>query len=349
MSGYGPSLADVAEANYTCFDEEVTEGLFTQSCPPLLLCYDNGTGTEKCHCGNQVLASNWPYCDEKSSSSWMPIISVVLVNIFCFYNVVWGIWMITRLKILGQLSVNAVTKALGFCTLSAVACLINQLVVFISMIVQSEQIHVAYMAPGLGINSITLALFGFGVVLCYLSIPLLWIDISSAGMNRAESAKRKERSEKIVKFVSVGFVTSFVAFAAVMGVPNTGIYCIFWLFILTVVFNYGGRSMTKQMRSSGDKMKDQALAITKFVYSFTFGLFSYVLTLGWMFTAGNDPGAFWLPTLLVYATLAAFPNFALRYVQASLAKKLKKIKKGVVVASSTSSTSSTEVVTSGVE
>ena len=99
------------------------------------------------------------------------------------------------------------------------------------------------------------------------------------------------------------------------------------------------------MLSSGDKMKEQANAIMLFVSSFTGCVFMYVVCIVW-FMIGNkvdvdeNPRNWWLPAILLYATLNMIVNCSLRYIHASLAKKLKKIKNGVVVASTVSSTDS---------
>ena len=74
---------------------------------------------------------------------------------------------------------------------------------------------------------------------------------------------------------------------------------------------------------TGDKMKDQADAIKAFNRNFTLGVVLYVFSIGWMLNSGNDPRGYWFPTVLVGNEMGLFTNFALRYLQVTLAKKLK--------------------------
>ena len=195
-----------------------------------------------------MLSTGFPECNKLSKDSWKPILVSALSVSLAIYNVVWGLWMVTKLRILGELKANAVTKALGFSVMSAFAGLMHQGCEFLHMLIMDRGFHVTYYYPGTGINTLSLCVLGFGIVLCDLSIPLLWIGIVTAGMNKADSAKKMARSEKIVKNLSITFVVSFIACAAVLGLPNTGVYSVLWFLGLTFPFNYGGRVMSKQVR-----------------------------------------------------------------------------------------------------
>ena len=99
------------------------------------------------------------------------------------------------------------------------------------------------------------------------------------------------------------------------------------------------------MLASGDKMKDQANAIMRFVKTFTGCIILYVVCIMWFVMTNQqhvdeNPANWWLPAILLYATLNMIVNGSLRYIHASLAKKLKKIKNGVVIPSSVESSSS---------
>ena len=195
-----------------------------------------------------MLSTGFPECNELSKESWKPILVSGMSASLAFYNMAWGFWMVAKLRILGELKSNAVTKALGFSVMSAFAGLVHQGSEFLHMLIMNRGFHVAYYYPGTGINTISLCVLGFGIVLCDLSIPLLWIGIVTAGMNKADSAKKTARSKKIVKNLSIAFVVSFMACAIFLGLPNTGVYSVLWFIGLTFPFNYGGRVMSKQVR-----------------------------------------------------------------------------------------------------
>ena len=82
-------------------------------------------------------------------------------------------------------------------------------------------------------------------------------------MNKADSAKKTARSEKIVKYLSITFIVTFIACAAFLGLPNTGLYSVLWFIGLTLPFNYGGRVMSKQVR---DEWNGRSLSRFSAVY-----------------------------------------------------------------------------------
>jgi hypothetical protein len=203
---------------------------------------------------------------------------------------------------------------------------------------------VAFYKPGAGIGTLSLTFLGFGAVMTNLSIPLLWIQIASSGMNKGEAATRKAKAEKFVKVMSGIFIFTFVGVAFAAGMGTTGLYSILWLLGFLAAFNVGGRKIRTQLTANDKEGRNTEAvnSIMMYVRSYTFGLFLYIVSIMWFLSASGaseDPHGWWLPALLIYVSLNLLVNFNLRYLYASLKKKLNKGKRGAVADSSTASSS----------
>ncbi|GMI03779.1 hypothetical protein TrVE_jg5432 [Triparma verrucosa] len=310
-------------------------------------CYANATGGMQCQC-SVVVINTGEDCDRNcgcmSSSSWQPIIVSLISNSLALYNLCWALWMCRKLFILKEFKRNAVTEALFWGVVCAFAGLIHDSMELLGMFLLDADFHTAFYMPGTGVGSISLSIVGFGIVSCDLSIPLLWINISSGGMNKAEVAERKKKAEKTVNILLGIYLLSFLGIAAVMGNGITGLYAILWLLGITLNFNYGGRMMRKQLTENDKEGRNtEAIkGIMVFVRGFTVSFILYVLSIGWFVVssgANEDPAAWWLPALMIYISINLMVNCNLRYVHTSLKKKFSKIKNGVVMPSSTTASS----------
>ncbi|GMH61669.1 hypothetical protein TL16_g10015 [Triparma laevis f. inornata] len=317
-------------------------------------CYANSTGGLQCQCANIVINTSEDcdtFCGCQSSSSWQPIIVSLLSNCLCVYNLVWGIWMCHKLIILKEFKRNAVTEALLWSVLCTLGGMVHESMELLGMFLIDPSYHQAFYMPGTGIGSLSLAAVGFGVVNCDLSIPLLWINISSGGMNKGEVASRKKKAEKTVKILLGFYLLTFLGIAVVMGMSNTGLYAILWLLAITITFNYGGRMMRKQLTENDKEGRNMEAVkgIMTFVRSFTLAFLFYLISIVWFIVAGTneDPKAWWLPALLIYISINLMVNCNLRYVHTSLKKKFSKIKNGVVMPSTTASSAASTASTVG--
>ena len=145
---FGPPLEVSEENDYACMDQEVTDGIYRRPCPTLMGCYENATGSPQCQCGSVIIPGNFPDCNEWSDQSWLVALLCGVSVLLTLWNMVWSVWIIWRLHTLKVLTVNAVTKALAFCTLSSIPGFIHRFCEFAQMFIQSEEFHLAYYYPG---------------------------------------------------------------------------------------------------------------------------------------------------------------------------------------------------------
>ena len=212
MSTFAPTREQSAEIDWKCMIDEVNDAEFTQSCPLMMSCFPNANmnGNLTCQCGAVVIPSldSFPDCNEKSADSWKPMLVSALSVTLALYNVCWGLWIIYRLRLANEFMWNAVTKALVFCCVSAVSGFLHQFLEFVGMIIQNADFHRVYYNPGVGISQVGLAMLGFGMILCDLRIPLMWIGISWSGL--ASTKILMYRMEILVRVLSWIYFATFI-------------------------------------------------------------------------------------------------------------------------------------------
>jgi hypothetical protein len=125
---------------------------------------------------------------------------LLVINVLtAFGTFCWGAWIIYMLRKLKQLSFNAITQCLCLSIASTVFLLIHQAGELYFVASPNMADHKAfYGIPS--ISQVTLTVMGLVLVLSDLKIPLLWLQIASSGMNKAEAEKVRpdeERSDKL--------------------------------------------------------------------------------------------------------------------------------------------------------
>mmetsp|Transcript_24659 Transcript_24659/g.49030 ORF Transcript_24659/g.49030 Transcript_24659/m.49030 type:complete len:380 (-) Transcript_24659:1632-2771(-) len=356
---YTPTREYTANNDWACYDVTQSDPEYTLPCPLMMDCWslnketavkfeqfvNNATvtegspgwksfaaGDEVCQCGTIALldpiGDNFPTCNEKGPNSGLPI-ALGFINIAVFLIVIgWGLWIVFALKKLKQFQFNPVTQALLLTIGGGVFGLIQQGVETAGMLVNDMGLHRAFYQPP-GINSFCLAGIGACMVLSDFAIPLLWLQIASSGMNKAEAEARKKRSEKQVKWASIIFTVTFLAAFVVGGASLAGGYSILWVGFILVIFNVGGRKLRAKLHKPGEEPTKTIKDIMFYVRSITVCVIFYlVVTTMFVLSAStwndNSPERWWLWALLVYHTLGQCLMLNTRYIRRSLDKKLKK-------------------------
>ena len=192
---------DVAQAaNWTCIENSE---LFVNPCPVLMSCYyseelGDVNDVPTCHCGGimRLGQDNFPVCDTYGSMSWLPI-CMALINIgFLLTCVGWGTWMLVTLKKLEQLHFNDITICLLFTMASSSFELLHQACEFIQMLILDLEFQVTFSGTP-GIAQVGLTGLGCFLVMADLKIPLLWMQIATSGMNKAEAERKKKLVGKV--------------------------------------------------------------------------------------------------------------------------------------------------------
>mmetsp|Transcript_4584 Transcript_4584/g.8513 ORF Transcript_4584/g.8513 Transcript_4584/m.8513 type:complete len:351 (+) Transcript_4584:1364-2416(+) len=323
-----PSMDQAAANGFRCFDDDQ----FQKPCPWIMDCWPNATGHEMCQCGTIAMLGNdnFPECTF-GSMSWLPVLIGTLNIILSLINLSWGLWMVKSLSAMKEFKMNPVTKALVLTMLASVFQFVHQSVETAEMFLRDTALHESmYNAPGVG--SVTIGMVGVCMVLSDLAIPLLWIQIASAGMNKADAAARQQRVAKMVNCASVFWFVTLMGIWVTIGTTAVAGYSLLWTIGIMVTFNVGGRKLRKQLTKPGEEPSKTVMDIMFFVRGVSFFIVMYVVCIG-LFVVGssdprNSPPRNWSTAVgLGYHALAQALFMNMRYIRRSLDKKLTKFQK----------------------
>ncbi|GMH86680.1 hypothetical protein TL16_g10619 [Triparma laevis f. inornata] len=224
--------------------------------------------------------------------------------------------------------------ALSFTIASSFFGTMHQGVETIQMLVNDVDLHATFYG-GEGIptpfGSLCLAGIGAFLVLADFAIPLLWIQIASAGMNKADAATRAKKANKFTQCMSGFFTISFLGIWFMGGATAGGSYSILWMMIICGLFNIGARKLRAQLAKPGEEQTKTITDIMSFVRSMTIGMVLYILVVV-MFIMNsadklsNDSHKWFLWAGLLYHMLGWLIYLNMRYIRSSLDKKLSKLK-----------------------
>ena len=114
-------------------------------------------------------------------------------------------------------------------------------------------------------------LIGFGIVVTNLKIPLLWIQISSSGLSKAEGKRKKLVAFRRVNALSVLFIITFILATLAMGTQGMTLLSTLWFIGFMFTYNYGGGRIMKQLneKDRDGKYKPVVSSIKAYVMRFT--------------------------------------------------------------------------------
>mmetsp|Transcript_4584 Transcript_4584/g.8512 ORF Transcript_4584/g.8512 Transcript_4584/m.8512 type:complete len:359 (-) Transcript_4584:147-1223(-) len=346
-------LAD-SSRNYTCGETVDTLETYINPCPSMMSCfYDEELGDTndipRCHCGSMARLSqeDWPVCQTLGSMSWFPLL-LGAINIFITLSTVcWGAWIISKLRVLKQLSFNDITICLIFTMCASFFTCIHQVTEFSQCLMRDYDFEVTFRGTP-GIAQTCLTGLGLFLVLADLKIPLLWLQIASSGMNKAEGAKRKKMVGKVVNGGAAFFFVTFLIIVVMFDTGLAGMYSLLWILILMAAFNIGSRKLRAQLVKPGEDPPKTVVDMMAYVRKFTLCEIAYIACVLLFFvnfgTYSSNPAG-WQPwASLIYHFLGQVSLANVVYIRRTLDKKLAKFQKtGKVGASTTvSSASSTE-------
>ncbi|GMH71549.1 hypothetical protein TrST_g1371 [Triparma strigata] len=329
---FHPSRAHSESLGWQCANLED----YQNPCPLMMDCWANETGTPTCQCATIALLSqdNWPECGGKTSLSALPIGIGIINVIFFAANIGWACWMVMTLRQLKMFQMNPVTKALIFTALASFFGVVHQGVETVQMLISDEGLHAAfYGGEGVptSIGSLCLAGIGAFLVLADFSIPLLWIQIASAGMNKAEAAARAQKANKVTRISSGFFVVSFLGIWFTGGATAGGSYSILWMLIICGLFNFGARKLRAQLAKPGEEPTKTIVDIMNFVRAMTVCMLLYIVVVAMFIIRSsdkldNDSHKWFLWAGLLYHCLCHLIFRTMLYIRRSLDKKLSKFK-----------------------
>ncbi len=324
---YAPTLAESLAMNYTCPVDHVFNDAtkYTNPCPTMTVCV-----SEQCMCGAIWLPSNdnFPDCTGLSDNSIFPFIvqsfNVLLWSAIFLYN----LRIVYHLISLKEFAYNPVTQALIFSAVAGFAGVCQVSLELVGMNVRSKSYHESYYRSGTGTAAICLVVIGSCITLSDLAIPLLWLQIASSGMNKADAAKNKVRMEKMVNRVALFFTVTFFAVALLVGTASAAMYSFLWIFAILVAFNIGSRRLRQKLDSSGE-VSQASINIRNYVRMITVSIALYVIfALAFILRPTEDAKNWWWSALLVYTCLGLCIASNTYYIRMSLDKKLQKMRLG---------------------
>ncbi|GMH92427.1 hypothetical protein TrST_g1889 [Triparma strigata] len=344
IAKWGPSFEESQANNFTC---NLDTTVYLNPCPPLLQCYydealNDTMGVSSCHCGTigRFSNDNFPICDKHGDMTWLPILIGTLSTCTAFYCLGWGVWIISTLKKLEQFRYNDITKAL-FLTMSGHLFLgFHQFCETMQIILMDPEFHpILYGSPGIG--QTCLSGMGCCFVLADLNIPLLWMQIASSGMSKADAESRKKKVASIVKYSGLVFLFTFVGIVSVMGTAVAGMYTILWIIGIFFAFNIGGRKISSQLRKEGEEEPKAVVDIMNYVNRLSLFIWLYIGCIIWFFLTSFDasdanPANWQMPASLIYFFLVQCGVVNMLYIRRTLDKKLERfVKNGNKVTPST--------------
>jgi hypothetical protein len=290
--------------------------------------------------------ASWPACDEHSDTTWQAIIvalATVLVALGC---VSYGAWMIFKLVQMKLFVMNAVSQALVFTMMSQVFVASHQAYELNTIIKMDKDLSWSMYRPG-GVGGILLTCIGVSIIVSSLKLPLLWLDIASSSMSKADADAKNKRTTRIVNGASLFFLVTFFGLSFVMGTDVAGQYSLLWVLILVVAFNYGSRKLASQLTKPGETPVKTVIVMKRYVTHFTCANSMYVFCVVAFVVSRSDrenwraeKWAIWAG--LLYHALAQVGVSNTLYIRRTLDKKLTKF-------AQTGSTKSSTVVPSSVE
>ncbi|GMI41519.1 hypothetical protein TeGR_g1041 [Tetraparma gracilis] len=300
-----------------------------------------------CHCASIAILSqeDWPVCETRSSMSWAPILVCVLTNLLCMLVLGWGAWILKVLHTLKQLQFNDITQAMLLALAGATFVWIHQALELAQMFMLDKDVHEVIYANG-GILQICLAGLGGCIVMACLKVPLLWISIASAGMDKAKAKKDKLFVKRLCNYSSGFFLLTFLAIMFMTDTSTGGSYAILWLLILIGAFQIGARKLRKSLQKPGEETPKTIKDINAYVLRFTVLVLLYIgAIVGFLSVSSmkqSNPRDWWIWAGAIYHLLGQVTLTNLIYIRHTLDKKLQKFKETGKVAPSTVVSSSSE-------
>jgi hypothetical protein len=248
-----------------------------------------------------------------------------------------------------QLSFNDITICLVFTMMASLFTCIHQVCEFSSVVMLDYDFEEAFRGTP-GIAQVCLTGLGLFLVLADLKIPLLWLQIASSGMNKAEGAKRKKMVGQVVNGSAAFFFVTFLVIVVLFDTGVAGMYSLLWILILMAAFNIGSRKLRSQLTKPGEEPSKTVIDMMMYVRKFTVFEVLYILCVLLFFTNfavdNSQPKNWGIWASLIYHFLGQVSLANVVYIRRTLDKKLAKFKKtGKVGVSTTVAESTTESTT----
>ena len=277
--------------------------------------------------------------------SWLPILLGALNVLITFSTICWGVWIISKLKILKQvrkediyavavarantsspqLSFNDITICLIFTMCASFFTCLHQVTEFTQCLMSDHDFEVTFRGTP-GIAQTCLTGLGLFLVLADLKIPLLWLQIASSGMNKAEGAKRKKLVGKVVNGGAAFFFVTFLTIVVLFDTGLAGMYSILWILILMAAFNIGSRKLRAQLVKPGEDPPKTVVDMMAYVRKFTLCEIAYIVCVLLFFVNfspySSNPSNWQLWASLIYHFLAQVSLANVVYIRRTLDKKL---------------------------
>jgi hypothetical protein len=334
---WGPTFNHSKSLNWACIHDT---DKYLNPCPPLLQCYYNEAlgdtnNTATCHCGTIGRFSNdhFPDCRHDGPMSWLPKLMGILNVSIIFFIIGWIVWIFFTLKKLEQLAANDITKALALTLLAALFEGTHQFFETFQQFYKDPEFHlVFYGTPGIG--QTCLSGMGCCMVLSDLMIPLLWLQIASSGMNKADAERRKKKVAKLVIYSGSFFFVTFLLIVSAFNTGMAGMYSLLWIIVILLSFNVGSRKLRSLLTKPGEEEPKTSKDIKSYVNRLTISICLYVVCIVWFFMtgrqnkeSGTNPADWQIAASLIYFSLAQCSLQNTIYIRSTLEKKLARFKK----------------------